>query len=184
MAAIGRSISTLLLLAAAAPLWADQSTDVRAQISQIATALTTGNAADAMTPFDKSFSDYERLRRFFQGLNAFQVNSEVDVVDEQDTETATTLTVNWTLTLTDLSSNFTERRNGDINVRLIRKDKKWKIVEFSPIDLFDPQQKPPTLPRGRGSVASKRQLSKLVPQFLIIALRDDLELDRQAGEIF
>ncbi len=131
----------LIALAAAQPLEADRSSDVRADISYVATALTSGNAADAMSRFDKSFSDYEKLRSYFQGLNAFEVGNEVDVVDEQDTDTETKLTVNWTLTLTDAATDSTERRSGDINVRLVLREGKWKIVDFSPISLFNPQQK-------------------------------------------
>ncbi len=92
--------------------------------------------------FDKSCSNYQKLTEYFQGLAAFQIENEVDVTDEQDTATDTKLTVNWTLTLTDLGSNSTERRSGDVNIRLLQKDGKWKIVDFSPIDLFNPQQKP------------------------------------------
>lgn len=131
----------LVVFAAAQPLEADRSADVRTQISYVATALTSGNAADAMSPFEKSFSDYEKLSNYFQGLNAFQVGNEVDVVDEQDTDTDTKLTVKWTLTLTDSGTNATERRTADINVRLVLREGKWKIVDFSPISLFNPQQK-------------------------------------------
>ncbi len=136
------AISAMLFgLVSASPLQADRAADVRAQLSYIATALSSGNAADAMSPFDKSFSNYEKLGNYFQGLNAFQVANEIDVVDEQDTPADTKLTVNWTLTLTDLGTDTAERRTGEINVRLVRKDGKWKIVDFSPISLFNPQQK-------------------------------------------
>lgn len=138
----GAAAALLLALAAAPLLRADRAADVRAQISDIATALTAGNPADAMAPFDKSFPNYEKLSNYFQGLNGFQVDNEVDVIDEQDTDTETKLTVSWTLTLSDLGTDVTERRTGDINVRLVLKDGKWKIVDFSPISLFNPQQKP------------------------------------------
>lgn len=152
MAAIGHRIRAspwtlpaagmLLVFVSAPPLRADRAADVRAPLSYIATALTSGNAADAMTPFDKSFLNYQKLSNYFQGLNAFQIDNELDVIDEQDTDTESKLTVNWTLTINDLATGATERRSGDINVRIVRKGGKWKIVDFSPISLFDPQQKP------------------------------------------
>ena len=141
MAAIERSISALIaLLVLVWPLQADRAADVRSEISYIATALSSGNPADAMTPFDKSFANYDKLGSYFQGLTAFQVENEIDITDEQDTETDTKLTVNWSLTLTDLGNDSTEQRSGDINVRLVLRDGKWKIVDFSPISLFNPQQ--------------------------------------------
>ena len=95
-----------------------------------------------MSPFDKSFKDYEKLGSYFDGLtNAFQLVNEVKVADEEDTETETKLTVDWTMTLTDLGLGYTEHRTGEINVRLVLKNGKWQIVDFSPIEMFNPQQK-------------------------------------------
>ena len=131
----------LFLFLVALPVRGDRAADIRAQISYIGTALTAGNAADAMRPFEKSFSNYETLSNYFQGLTAFQVESEIELVEENDTETDTKLVVNWTLTLTDSGTDATDRRTGDIDIRLVPKDGKWKIVEFSPISLFNPQKK-------------------------------------------
>ncbi len=102
--------AVLALFTAAAPLCADPSADIRAQVSYIATALTSGNPTDAMTPFDKAFSDYDKLSRYFEGLGAFQVQNEIDFIDEQDSETEARLTVHWGLTLTDQATDATERR--------------------------------------------------------------------------
>ena len=68
--------------------------------------------------------------------------SEIEFVDEQDTDTDIKLVINWTLTLTDFGTDVTERRTSDVDVRLLLKDGKWKIVEFSPLTIFNPQQKP------------------------------------------
>ena len=132
----------LVPLMMALPIYADRADDIRAQVSYVGTALSSGNATDAMTPFDKSFPNYEKLRNYFQGLTAFQVANEMDFIEEDDSETNAKLTVNWTLTLTDLATNATERRTSDINIELVRKDGKWKIIDFAPIAFFDPQQKP------------------------------------------
>lgn len=134
----------MLLLAAAlllprSPLLADRGADIRSQISHIATSLAFGNAADALTSFDKSYPNYEKLSDYFQGLAAFQIENEVDVSDEEDTsDVETKVTISWTLTLTDLATNRTNRRNADINIRFVLERGKWKIVEFAPIDIFSP----------------------------------------------
>lgn len=121
---------------------ADRAADVLAQLNHVATALTDGNGLDAMSPFDKSFPDYQKLSNYFDGLtSSFQLVNEAKIADEQDTDTETKLTVDWTLTLTDLATGHSEQRTGEIDVRLILKDGKWKIVGFSPIDLFNPQLK-------------------------------------------
>ena len=141
MAATGLKIAALF---AALPLMrADQPSDLRSQLNVIARGLSAGDAAAAMVPFDKSLETYDKLSTYFAGLtNAFSIVNEIDVSDEDDTASEIKATVHWTITLSDLGSNYTERRVGDISVRLVLKDRKWKIVEFAPIDLFDPRPKP------------------------------------------
>jgi len=140
MAAIG--VRAILVLFALSALRADQAADARSTLDQVARGLSEGNPADAISPFDKSYGDYDKLSGYFGGLtDAFQIVNEIDVVDERDTERDITLTARWTITLSDLGSNYTERRVGDIQVRLLLKNRKWKIVEFLPIDIFDPRQK-------------------------------------------
>ncbi len=144
-------VSLVLLLAGTLPLHADRAADVRAQISYVAAALGNGNPTDALGPFDKSCKDYQKLKDYFQALtNGFDVTSEVEILDEQDEEAETKLLVNWTLTLSnsraasDLTASSSERRSMDVNIRLALKKGKWKIVDLSPIDIFNPQGKQPS----------------------------------------
>jgi hypothetical protein len=133
----------MALFAAFALLHADQAADLRSELDVIARGLSAGDAAAAMTPFDKSLNDYDKLTNYFGGLtNAFNIVNEIDVSDEQDSNDEIKATVHWTITLSDLGSNYTERRVGDINLRVVQRDRKWKIVEFAPIDIFDPRPKP------------------------------------------
>ncbi len=140
----------ILLLAGTLPLRADRAADARAQITYVASALSNGNPSDALGPFDKSYKDYGKLKDYFQALtNGFEVTSEVEILDEQDEETETKMLVNWTLTLSnsraasDLTASSSERRSSDVNVRLALKKGKWKIIDLSPIDIFNPQGKQP-----------------------------------------
>src|SRR5690349_8453956 len=82
MAAIARSAFFFLLLAGAA-LGANTP---RQQVSHVASALTAREPADAMTPFDKSFADYDKLRGYFGGLTAaFDVTNQLQVRSEEHT---------------------------------------------------------------------------------------------------
>ncbi len=122
------------------PLKADRAQDVLSTINYVATALAGDNATDAMTPFDKSFPKYAKLRDYFAGLtDGWQIVNEIDVTDEEDSATQSNVTVQWTMTLTNKTTFQTERRSGEIHVRLALKHGKWKIVDFSPIDFFNPQ---------------------------------------------
>jgi hypothetical protein len=133
--------AALLAPAWALPAAADQSADIRRTLSDVASALSVSNPEQAMEPFDKAaFDVYDKLSSFFQGLTAaYQVDSQIDVTNEDSTETAATLEVHWVLTLTDPATNLDQRRTGDITVKLARKKNAWRIVGFTPISLFDPQ---------------------------------------------
>ena len=126
------------MLCAGSTMRADSAADIRTQLGVVATSLAAANPSDAMSPFDKSYPNYEKLSQYFQGLTVFQIENEVDVTDEEDTADGANVTITWALTLTDLSTNRTDRRTAEINARLILKDGKWKIVEFAPISIFNP----------------------------------------------
>jgi hypothetical protein len=124
------------------PGYADSPRDVLATVNYVATALAADNAIDAMTPFDKSFTSYAKLRDYFSGLtDSSQIVNEVDFTDEQDSDSQSSVTVDWTLTLTNKTTLQTERRNGEVHIRLTLQNEEWKIIDFSPIDLFNPQPK-------------------------------------------
>jgi hypothetical protein len=128
----------LLVLAWGLPLHADRAADIRTQLGNISTSLASADPSDAMEPFDKSYANYEKLSEDFAGLAVFQIENEVDVTDEEDTADGAKIVINWALTLTDLGTNRTDHRTAVINARLVLKGGKWKIVEFSPIAIFNP----------------------------------------------
>ena len=140
-----RALAALVLLGGST-LLANQAADIRTQLSNVATSLASANVPDALAAFDPSCPNYEKLSAYFQGLTNFQIENEVDVTDEEDTPDSAKLTVSWALTLTDLATNRTDHRTAELNVRLVRKGRKWKIVEFSPIDIFNPLLKWNTKP--------------------------------------
>jgi|SRR5689334_9040177 hypothetical protein len=136
------SAALVIVSLAAAPLYADQSHDVLAKLNYVAAALAAGNPIDAMTPFDKSFANYVKLRDYFSGLtDSSQLVNEIDVTDEQDSAAESNVTAAWTLTLTNKTTLQTERRTGEIHIRLTLQNGRWKIVDFSPLELFNPQWK-------------------------------------------
>jgi hypothetical protein len=126
----------------AVPLCADQAADVLVTVNYIASALSDDNPTDAMTPFEKSFPNYDKLAGYFEGLvDRALVTSGIQVVDEQDGAQSTDLIVRWTMDLSDRNmTGLTEDRTGDLHVHLVKKKGKWKIASLSPISFFDPQR--------------------------------------------
>jgi hypothetical protein len=144
MAAIGRKASTWLLLAAAlslvpAPMRADDLLD---SINRVAGGLSNNNAGDALSAFDKSFSGYPQLERYFDGLcGGYLVTNEAQLLDQNESGDAASLTVHWTMTLNSQGTNESIRHSDTVHIQLNRKKNKWKIVDLSPVSFFDPQRK-------------------------------------------
>jgi len=117
----------------------NDSSDARSQVAAVAEALSSGDAAQAMTHFTKSLADYDKLRRYFEGLGAFQVENQLEFTDEEEAGKDIALTITWDITLTDLGTDRSRRRTGEIHAKLAQIDSKWRIVEFTPLDIFNPQ---------------------------------------------
>lgn len=141
MAAIGPKPLRFGLLLAGLVICAraDQAHDVLDVVNRVSTALTANSAAEAIAPFDKSTPSYDRLAADFSNLtSAYSITNEADVVDEQDQDNESTLVFDWTLTLQNENGVTSARRQERVTVRLIRKGKRWQIVELTPLSLFDP----------------------------------------------
>ncbi len=144
MAAIGLrsklAPTLLVLLSATLPCFADRASDVRARITYVASALANGNPDDAITPFDKAMLGYSKLQSYFAALtDSFDVVSEVEITDEDDGEQQTTIKANWTLHLSDKTAGSDRQRTYAATVELKPNGKKWQIVSFSPVEMFNPQ---------------------------------------------
>ncbi|HLH02836.1 MAG TPA: hypothetical protein VKX25_08700 [Bryobacteraceae bacterium] len=123
---------------------ADQAGDLRERVMQVSNAISAANGPDAMEVFSKSCKDYDKLRRDFTGLaDGYQITNEVNFLDDPSEGDEPEMHVHWTMTLGDAQHTFSIQRAADITVRFRREKGKWKIVEFAPIDIFDPSAQIP-----------------------------------------
>lgn len=133
-------VRLLLVLVLAGSLGAQQSKAIYRQVASVATSLTAGSASEALLPFDKSCPGYERLRDDFTALvNAYQLVNQVEILEQNIVGSEATLTVRWVLTLSDPVSQLSETRTRDVTVKLSFLRYQWRIVELSPLELFDPE---------------------------------------------
>jgi hypothetical protein len=129
-----------LVLVLAATLAAQQSKAIYRQVSNVATSLTAGDAAEAMMPFDKSFANYHKLRDDFIALTtAYRISNQIEILEQNIAGQEATLTVHWVLTLSDEFNDLAETRSEDVTVKLSFLKYEWRIVGFSPLALFDPE---------------------------------------------
>jgi hypothetical protein len=128
-----------LLLIVAGSVAADDDSSARHQLAAIGTALATGDTAQAMLPFSKNYAQYQELLNDFSGLiDSYQISSEVTVENETSGSGRIDVTARWDLTLQDRGTAYTKNRSAEISIRLTKKGRQWKIIEFSPIKIFQP----------------------------------------------
>jgi hypothetical protein len=129
----------LALVAAVVVRAADNSVEALRAVNRVTTALSDGDAAGAIAPFDKSCPDYEKLSEYFGALtNAFAITNEADLSDEQDSDDSASLTFEWTLTLASNASAETIRRQQQVKVEVARRGDQWRIINLSPVSFFSP----------------------------------------------
>lgn len=131
----------LFLFASANRAAADQPQDILQVVNRVTTALTASEPAEAIAPFDKSFTGYAQLVADFSNLtSAYSISNEADVIDETDTEGDTRITLDWRLTLQNNDLGQSRQRRERVTLHLIRKGKHWTIVDLAPLSFFDPQR--------------------------------------------
>ena len=93
-----------------------------------------------MEGFSKKCANYQKLSGDFQTLtNAYLVTNRVQFIDEEVKATEATMKVRWEISVTTKGAEFSTYRNADLTFKLVREGKRWRIVELTPIDIFDPQ---------------------------------------------
>lgn len=136
-------IRRLFLLAAifALPaLSADPARDAAGVFTELAAALTAGNAQEFMAPFDRSFPDYGRLRDNVRALVELgETQSYLDVVANEGDATRRTLEVDWELRIRrTMDATISARRQVRVACTLVLRGKRWVVVQFKPVDFLAP----------------------------------------------
>jgi hypothetical protein len=119
-ATVPRSLWLLLALTFLLPrARADDSADIHVVVGAVATALSSGDPALAISPFSKKCPDYDTLNNDFQALTgAYSLVSQISFTDEQVTAPAATVTVHWALTLSTRQTGFSTTRNEVVLIKL------------------------------------------------------------------
>ena len=109
-------------------------------LESAAAALSNGDAASFLSSFDPSMPDYETVRSGVMGLaEEGEVQSSVDLIANDGTDTVRTLDVDWTLQIVDEDNGI--RRGGRelrVQCRLQLQGKRWRITGVAPTDFFGP----------------------------------------------
>jgi hypothetical protein len=112
---------------------ADAGQQVFDVFTDLASALSAGNAGAFLDVFDRSMPGYEKLRANVTGLLLqAQVQTSIEFLKNEGTDTARAVEVDWFL-----QAGVTRRREV-VKCRVERVRKKWKIFALAPVDFFAP----------------------------------------------
>jgi hypothetical protein len=142
MQAIARNIAIVAIVAAAATVLglADTHSDVLDLFASMTSALSDDNPAGFMNAFDRNMADYDKLAGYVGGLiREAEVSASIDPVKDDGDDMKRSVDLDWTLQIRSrqMAGPLVEREQT-VHVELVKQKKHWRIVSFTPVDLFAP----------------------------------------------
>jgi len=131
----------ILFAATAAALRADAADDAWDTIASAARTLSdAGSAIPFLSFFDPKMTGYETLRTNVPALmNQFSLQSTLELQENDGSNTARDVEVDWELRMADLGDGLSvKRRQERVKCRVEKQGKKWRITSFVPLSLFAP----------------------------------------------
>ena len=122
----------------AAPLAADSHQEVFDLLTEMASALSEGNALAFLKPIDRAMPDYQKLQDNVVALVAQNdLASSIEVLKDEGDDKRRRVELDWFLELRshEIHGPY-ERCRKVVKCRLERDKKKWKIVALEPVDFF------------------------------------------------
>ena len=145
MRAIARNL--VIVAAAAAVLGlADTHSDVLELFASMTSALSDDNPAGFMKAFDKNMPDYDKLAGYVDGLiREAEVSASIEPIKDEGDDVKRSVDLDWTLQIRSrqMAGPMVERHQA-VHVELAKQKKHWRIVSFTPVDLFAPAKFSPS----------------------------------------
>jgi hypothetical protein len=132
----------LIFAVLAAPLCADDSSDVWALLSQVAAALAQGNVVEFLQAFDRNMPGYQTLETDVSALvREYEVGSTIEPLNDEGEGETRTVELDWFLELVEQQdeTNITRRRDR-VRCRVVKTGKNWKITSLDPLSFFAPPE--------------------------------------------
>lgn len=128
----------LLALAALRLRGADAAAQVWDVLTDMASALASGDAPGFLHAFDRQMKGFEDLAVAVNGLVAeTEVESGIDPIQNTGDDQKRTVEVSWSMRLISRSELQTlTQRQATVTIRLERQRGKWKVVGLEPLSVF------------------------------------------------
>ena len=119
---------------------ADPAGEVLDFFTDVAASLSSGNVARFLAAFDPAMPGYAALRANVAALAAQgDVQSFIDPVSNEGTDTARTVEWKWTLRIQRGQDAITSVvREQNVKCRVEKRKGKWRITQLEPLAFFAP----------------------------------------------
>ncbi len=132
--------AVLLLFAAACCRAADPAGEVLDLFTDVAASLSAGNVPRFLAAFDPGMPGYAQLRENVTALAAQgDVQSFIDPVENEGTNTARTVEWKWTLRIRrgqDATTGVVREQN--VKAKVEKRGRNWRITQLEPVEFFAP----------------------------------------------
>jgi hypothetical protein len=130
----------LLFAMLAAALRADDAQDVWDLFTQMASALSEGNAVQFLAAFDRSMAGYQALEANVSALlRQAEVQSSIEVLSDAGDGVSRSVELDWFLQIVEQQDAAgSTRRRERVRCKLAKQGKKWRITALGPLAFFAP----------------------------------------------
>jgi len=119
-------------------LRADDAQDVWDLFTEVASALSEGNAAQFLKAFDRSMPGYAMLEANVIALLAqAEVQSSIEILSDEGTGATRAVELDWFLQIVaQQEAGGSTRRRERVHCRLAKQGKRWRITSIEPLAFF------------------------------------------------
>ena len=130
----------LFAVVAGSCLHGDDQQQVWDLFTNMAAALSAGNAEEFLDAFNHAMADYESLEADVNALLLQnEVRSSIEQISNEGDSTARVVELDWSMQIVDMqdAGSVTQRRDR-VRFQLVKQSKKWRITSLAPLSFFTP----------------------------------------------
>jgi hypothetical protein len=130
----------LLVVFAGSCLQGDDEQQVWDLFTNMAAALSAGNAEEFLDAFNHAMPGYESLEADVNALLLQnEVRSSIELISNEGDSTARVVELDWSMQIVDMqdAGSVTQRRDR-VRFQLVKQSKKWRITSLGPLSFFAP----------------------------------------------
>lgn len=118
---------------------AEMPRDAFEAVNEMAASMSEADAGGFLSYIDKSCPCHDELRdRVFVVAEHYLVESAIRVVDSEEADGVVTAKLSWMVKIRrEKAENPISAREVEVTVKMVKRGKKWKVIAFDPVTLFD-----------------------------------------------